>query len=261
MTFAYNCNYCCIIPYAPIYTWLSRESLSSSRTYQSFPKRPFGSKDEERSFRAEWCDTFSWLHYDVGKDAAFCYLCMRCEAEKKFLASTNCEPAFISKGFTYWKEEPEAFKTHQGSDCHREAVDALVVLPQCMKDVGELQSAEHQAEKAQNCKMLLLVLQNIRFLARQGLSPRRDGDESSSNFVQLLRLRGVDHEGIDSWLQKKINKYTSPDSQNECRQLMALHILRKVSHNIACSHCFSVLADECTDCSNKEVFSKEKCSI
>ena len=220
----------------------------------SFPKRQFGSKGEERSFRAEWCDAFNWLHYDVDKDAAFCYLCMRCEAEKKFLASTKREPAFIHKGFTYWKEGPKSFKTHQGSDCHREAVDALVVLPRCTKDVGELQSAEHQAEKARNRKMLLLVLQNIRFLARQGLPLRGDGDESSSNFIQLLHLRGVDHGGIDSWLKKKTNKYTSPEIQNECLQLMALHILREVSRNIAGSHCFSILADECTDCSNKEQF-------
>ena len=35
---------------------------------------------------------------------------------------------------------------------------------------------------------------------------------------------------------------------------MALHILREVSSNIAASHCFSLMADECTDCSNKEQF-------
>ena len=35
---------------------------------------------------------------------------------------------------------------------------------------------------------------------------------------------------------------------------MALHILRKVCRNIADSHCFSVMADECTDCLNKEQF-------
>ncbi len=179
---------------------------------------------------------------------------MRCEAEKKFLASAKREPAFISKGFTYWKEGPKAFKKHQGSDCHREAVDALVVLPQCTKDIGELQSAEHQAEKARNREILLLVLQNIRFLARQGLPLRGDGDECGSNFTQLLRLRGVDHKGVDSWMSKKTNKYTSPDIQNECLQLMALFILREVSRNIAGSHCFSVMADECTDCSNKEQF-------
>ena len=89
-----------------------------------FPKRQFGSKGEERSFRAEWCDAFSWLHYDVDKDAAFCYLCMRYEVEKKFLVSTKREPAFIFKGFTYWKEGPKAFKKHQGSDCHHEVMDA-----------------------------------------------------------------------------------------------------------------------------------------
>ena len=179
---------------------------------------------------------------------------MRCEAERKFLASTKREPAFVSKGFTYWKEGPKAFKKHQGSDCHREAVDALVVLPRCTKDVGDLLSSEHQAEKTRNRKILLLILQNIRFLARQDLPLRGDYNESDSNFTQLLRLRGADHQGIDSWLNKKTNKYTSPDIQNECLQLMAIHILREVSHNIADSHCFSIMADECTDCLNKEQF-------
>ena len=218
----------------------SNEQFRPTKAFQ-FPKRRFGSKGEERSFHAEWCGAFSWLHYDVTADAAFCHVCMCCESEKKVLASTKRDPAFISKGFTYWKEGPKAFKKHQGSECHREAMEALVVLPRCTKDIGELQSAQHQAEKTQNRQMLLLVLQNLCLLARQGLPLRGDGDhESGSNFIQLLRLRGVDHKGIDSWLSKKRNKYTSPDIQNECLQLMALHILRQLSHNIAHSHCFSM---------------------
>ena len=36
----------------------------------SFPKREFGSKGKKRSFRADWCQQFKWLHYDVGADAA-----------------------------------------------------------------------------------------------------------------------------------------------------------------------------------------------
>ena len=43
-----------------------------------------------------------------------------------------------------------ALKKHQGYDYHREAVNFFVVLPQCTKDVDELQSPEHQADKAQN---------------------------------------------------------------------------------------------------------------
>ena len=42
----------------------------------------------------------------------------------------------------------------------------------------------------------MLVLQNIRFLARQGLPLRGDGDESNGNFHQLFLLRGVDHPPV-----------------------------------------------------------------
>ena len=219
-----------------------------------FPRRQFGSNEISRGFCAEWCDSFTWVHYDVNKDAAFCHLCMRCETENKFLASTKRDPAFIINGFTSWKDGPRAFKKHQISDCHREAIETFVILPQCTQDVGELLSTEHEAEKVHNRKMLLLILQNIRFLSRQGLPLRGDGDESASNFIQLLCLRDVDHEVIDLWLKKKSNKYTSPEIQNECLRIMSLHILQEISHNIVESHCFSIMADECTDCSNKEQF-------
>ena len=70
-----------------------------------FPKRSFGSQGKDRrSFRGEWCDTYHWLHYDVSSDSAFCHVCMVAEFEKKFLASTKRDPAFINAGFTYWKE-------------------------------------------------------------------------------------------------------------------------------------------------------------
>ena len=142
---------------------------------------------------------------------------MKCEQEKKFLASTKREPAFISRGFTYWKEGTSAFKKHAATECHREAVQALIVLPRCTRDVGELQSAEHAAEKVRNRRMFMILLSNIRFLARQGLALRGDGDESSSNFIQLLRLRSQElaDVDVDKWLARRLNKYTSPEVQNE----------------------------------------------
>ena len=92
---------------------------------------------------------------------------MKCEREK-FFASTKRELAYISSSFTYWKEDTCAFKKHASSDCHREAVQALIVLPKSTYDVGELQNAEHATEKEKNRKMFMLVLNNIRFLAQQG---------------------------------------------------------------------------------------------
>ena len=130
------------------------------------------------------------------------------------------------------------------------------MLPQCTKDIAELQSAQHAAQKSLNHHIFMIVLNNLRFLVRQGLALRGDGDESNSNFVQLLRLHGLNcgDVEVDSWLAKKTNKYTSPDVQNECLELMALHILHDVSKNIAKASCYSVMADECTDCPNKEPF-------
>ena len=171
-----------------------------------FPKRKFGARGEEWSFQPEWCQEHNWLHYDVGKDAAFCYLCMKCECEKKFLSSKKREPAFISKGYTYWKETTTAFKKHQTSDFHHEAVEMLLVLPHCTKDIAKLQSAEHAAQKTFNHHSFMILLNNLRFLVCQGLALRGDGDKFNSNFIQLLRLHGLNCGDIevDSWLAKRL---------------------------------------------------------
>jgi len=68
------------------------------------PKHKFGIKEEERVFQADWCMKCDWLHYDISKDAAFCYLRMQADHQNKFLSSKKREPAFIRTTSTYWKE-------------------------------------------------------------------------------------------------------------------------------------------------------------
>lgn len=55
--------------------------------------------------------------------------------------------------------------------------------------------------------------------------------------------------------QKNTDKYTTHDIQNECLQIMALKILREVSHSVR-HHLpfFSIMADECTHIGNTEQF-------
>ena len=219
-----------------------------------FPKRTFGTKGETRSFRSEWCLNYTWLHYDVSKDAAFCYLCMRAEHKKKFLASKKRDPAFTSRGFTYWKEATTAFEKHQGSASHREAVEALVLLPsQIQGDIGEMCDNKCADEKKANREMLMHILQNVRFLARQGLPLRGSSNDKESNFIQLLHLHNTG-KSVDGWLSKKTNKYTSHDIQDELLGQMARKILIDIADNIRNGGFFSIMADECTDCSNKEQF-------
>ena len=218
-----------------------------------FPKRKFGKN--ERSFRAEWCEKFDWLHYDVDSDSAFCHLCKSAEAQNKLLASTKKDPAFISRGFTYWKEATTAFQKHQCSQCHQESIEALIHLPQQIQgDIGELLNHEHQAEKANNRKIFLLVLHSIRYPARRGLPLRGHCGDVNSNFMQLLHFQSISFPELKSWIAKKTDKYTSPVIQNECMQIMALNIIRDIANKICEGLCFSVMADKCTDISNKEQF-------
>lgn len=227
------------------------EKFQPSKSFL-FPKRTFGKTT--RSFRAEWCELFPWLHYSIDQDAAFCYLCMTAQHEGKFLASTKRDPAFVSRGYTYWKEATTAFKRHQSSDCHKEAVQAVVSLPQQVQDVGELLSRSHQEEKATNRRMFLKIVRCIKFLSRQGLPLRGVGADSDSNLMQLLQMECHDCPELQMWLRKKTDKYTSHDIQNEIMQIMALMILRQVGHNIRSSRWYTILADECTDVANKEQF-------
>ena len=176
---------------------------------------------------------------------------MKASKEKKFLCSSKREPAFISKGFTYWKEATTAFKKHEASDCHKEANEAVVVLPKQVGDIGEVLSVEVREEKRNNHKIFLTVLQNISFLGRQGLALQGGHEETESNFHQLFLLRAIDNPEIIPWMEKKTNKYTSHDIQNECLKIMAL---RALSKEICESSCYTIMADECTDTSNKEQF-------
>ena len=102
--------------------------------------------------------------------------------------------------------------------------------------------------------MFRRILQNVCYLARQVLPLRGHDDGANSNFIQLLQLRAFDCSNISAWMEKKTNKYTSGDIQNECLQVMALHTLRQISSDIAKNGFFSIMADECADVANNQQF-------
>ena len=144
-----------------------------------------------------------------------------------------------------------AFRKHQESKAHREAVEVIVTLPSTTKDVGELLSNAHKAEKENARKMLHILLTSIKFLARQGLALRGDAMDDS-NLIQLLRLRSEDIPELENWFKKPTNKYTSPDVQNEMLMGMSNHLLQKILVLIHSSPFLSLMVDEATDISNKE---------
>ena len=144
-----------------------------------------------------------------------------------------------------------AFRKHQDSKTHREAIEAVITLPKTTADVGELLSKAHREEKVAARDMLTIILSSVRYLARQGLALRGD-DDTESNLIQLLHLRAEDKPQLMKWLERSSRKYTSHENQNEMLEIMAHQIMRKLRGLIQKSPFLAIMVDETTDVSNKE---------
>ena len=74
------------------------------------------------------------------------------------------DSAYISTGFSNWKDATVSFAHHTDSTTHKAAVEVVITLPKTTGDVGELLSSAHAAEKESNRKCLATIAQCIRFL-------------------------------------------------------------------------------------------------
>ena len=99
---------------------------------------------------------------------------------------------------------------HERSYCHKDAVYIIQKIPTTHRDVSEMLNLSLIKEKQDRRDMFLTILSSIRFLARQGLPLRGDGDESNGNFNQLLNLIFEQKQLDFSLFQNKTIKYTSP---------------------------------------------------
>lgn len=85
-----------------------------------------------------------------------------------------------------------AFRKHQGSECHKHAVELIFTLPATTCDVREMLHSNIAKEKATNRHCLLKVISCLKFLARQGCAIRGHDDCGDGNFYQLLKLMSED---------------------------------------------------------------------
>ena len=112
-------------------------------------------------------------------------------------------------------------------------------------------------KKEVNRAYLRKVLENIIFLARQGLPMRgnwvpTEGSEQHTNFHQVLLLHAKDVPSIIDIMKCRTRKYTDHHIQNELLQILALDHLHRIARNIRESGYFLLKSDEVTDTSNKE---------
>ena len=106
------------------------------------------------------------------QDAVLYFICVKASLEKMIHWSSNAESAFISTGFSNWKDATVKFANHASSKCHEEAVLKTITLPStCTNNRAESLSAQAAKDRLDQRQCFLKVLSNIMFLAQQGQAP------------------------------------------------------------------------------------------
>lgn len=125
--------------------------------------------------------------------------------------------------------------------------------PKTTRDVGEMLFLQLVKQREERRKMFLKLPSNARFLCRQGLPFRGNGDvESDSNFIRLVHLRSEDSADLITRMKQKTDKYTSHDMQNELIEAMGLRVLREIAKSLQDAPFSTEMVDETTDISNLE---------
>jgi len=204
-----------------------------------FQSVTFGkTKIVRRAFQAQWFGKWRWLHYDCSWDLAFCHTCISAFRTGKLKLSSGIvkDSAFLFAGFSNWKDATVAFMTHEKSATHKRAVESVITIPQTTRDVGELLSSVHAAEKCTNQQCLVTIAENVRFLARKGIALRGDVDEDNSNFTQLLYLRAVVQPQLLTWLKRKTDQSTGSETNfSQLWVALSLELLARLSRKFTTS--------------------------
>ena len=69
--------------------------------------------------------------------------------------------------------------------------------------VSEMLASQLATQRVERRKCFLHLLSNARFLSRQGLPFRGDGNELDSNYMQLIRLRSENTKDLVDWITQK----------------------------------------------------------
>lgn len=200
-----------------------------------------------------WSTTHTWVSYSLDKKAVICSICSEA-IEKKLPVPTsyqskNSKKAFVDTGFRTWSNALTAFRNHEVSELHR---NALFLLQESKKEtVVEKISCAHKKQMLENRTALHAIFTSIKFLIRQGLALRGKEDHSS-NLHQLLLVRSQDIPALNSWMQRSGYKWLHNSSVNEIIQFFADEIRSIILAEIKRADFYGILMDETADLSKTE---------
>lgn len=208
-----------------------------------------------RSFQAKWKNTYPWLLTNSNDNVQLVYCSICTDAVKQNLPlpidsrSTHSKDAFVTNGFGAWNRAIEAFKNHEKSDFHREAVVGLSNMKKASVAIGLSQQKQNEMNDARLA--LQKIFETINFLAQEGL-PLRGHDDENSKFIRFLRLRATDIPVLNSWLNRSKSKWLHHSIVEEILKSLADAVLDKICCNIRAAPYFAIMVDETSDVSRLE---------
>ena len=170
---------------------------------------------------------------------------------------------------TYWTSASTKFTEHQEkSEFHKNAVifaqDFVNVMDRNAVTVDKQLNKALEKRAEENRQKLKPIIKTVIFCGKQNIPLRGHRDElkdlydcekNCGNFLSLLQFR-VDSG--DTVLKEHLEtsagnaKYTSKTVQNELIDVIGHYIQDTIVDEVKKNQYFSILADEATDCSNKE---------
>ena len=126
-----------------------------------------------RQFCVDWYKKFPWLVLCTTRFRVFCSYCRYCY-RRRLLTDKLGEAAFVTMGYNNWKKAVERFNQHTFSSLHKESllkIELLKVVP-----VDAQLNAKVKVDQENHREMLLLVIESLKYLLRQGLAIRGHED-------------------------------------------------------------------------------------
>ena len=222
-------------------------------------------REKSRSFRHEYLRKYKWLVYSPKQNGGYCLPCV-------LFASTSDtrkgKGAFVETAFVNFKKAYEMCKTHAERKYHIDAVVNCEAFIEIMS--GRQESVAVQLERGlrdkvkSNRKKLHSIIETIVFCGRQNIALRghRDSGTDSEgvqsegknhgNFRALLDFRVSAGDTVLASTGDKNATYISPDIQNQIIMILGYLVRETILKKVRLSVGYTLIADEVTDCSNKE---------
>ena len=170
----------------------------------------------------------------------------------------------VEAAFTNLKKMYEVCDLHAARECHKDAIAVCDTFVERMSDKQEsvlIQLREGARETTQNNRSsaLLCGRQNTALRGNSDSGTYMEGAQAVStnhgNFCALLNFGIAAGDTIlRDHLQNAARNatYTSPDHQNQLISILGDHFCNAILRKVRSSLCYTLIADEVTDCSNKE---------